>query len=109
LSKRVVAVHVTTDMQEAERLRTEWKEVVGEVPLVIIESPYRLVVQPLLAYIDALQDRHPDDGLVVMLPEFVPNHWWQNLLHNQTALRIKASLLFQPGIVVASIPYQLVD
>jgi amino acid transporter len=109
LSKRVVAVHVTTDMAEADKLRLEWQEQIPDVPLVIIESPYRLVVQPLLAYVDALQERHPDDGLVVMLPEFVPNHWWQNLLHNQTAFRIKASLLFRPGIVVASMPYHLAD
>jgi amino acid transporter len=109
LSKRVVAVHVTTDMADAEKLKLEWQEQVPDVPLVIIESPYRLVVQPLLAYVDALQERHPGDGLVVMLPEFVPNHWWQNLLHNQTPLRIKASLLFRPGIVVASMPFQLAD
>lgn len=109
LSKRVVAVHVTTDMADADKLRLEWQEQVPDVPLVIIESPYRLVVQPLLAYVDALRERHPDDGLVVMLPELVPNHWWQNLLHNQTAFRIKASMLFRPGIVVASMPYHLDD
>jgi hypothetical protein len=74
---------------------------------VTIESPYRLVIPPLLAYVDALRETHPDDGLVVMLPEFVPKHWWEHLLHNQSALRLKAALLFRSGVVVASFPYQL--
>ncbi len=107
VSKRVVAVHVAADMAEAEDLRREWTEVAGDLPLVIIESPYRLLLPPLLAYVDALRETHPDDTLVVVLPEFVPRFWWDNLLHNQTALRLKAALLYRPGVVVASYPYQL--
>ncbi len=109
LSSRVVAVHVTSDLEEAERLRLRWQEKVADVPLVIIESPYRLLLPPLLAYVDALRERHPEDGLVVMLPEFVPKHWWENFLHNQTALRLKAALLFRPGVAVASLPFHLHD
>jgi hypothetical protein len=107
LSRRVVAVHVAANIEEAEALRREWPEVVGDLPLVIIESPYRLLLEPLLAYVDALQETHPGDILVVVLPEFVPRFWWDNLLHNQTALRLKAALLFRPGVVVASYPYLL--
>ncbi|HEX9016320.1 MAG TPA: APC family permease [Chloroflexota bacterium] len=108
LSKRVIAVHVTADLAEAENIRNQWHDAVGEeVSLVIIESPYRLMLPPLLAYIDALRDTHPDDNLMVVLPEFVPKHWWQNVLHNQTALRLKAALLYRPGIAVASFPYHL--
>ena len=108
LSSRVVAVHVTSDLKEAEALRSQWHEIVGnEVSLVIVESPYRLLLPPLLAYVDALRDTHPDDNLLVVLPEFVPKHWWENFLHNQTALRLKAALLYRPGVMVASYPYQL--
>ncbi len=108
LSRRVVAVHVATDTAQAEELRREWPEVAGELPLVIIESPYRLLLSPLLAYVDALRETHPDDTLVVVvLPEFVPSFWWDNLLHNQTALRLKAALLYRPGVVVTSFPYLL--
>ncbi len=107
LSKHVVAVHVATDAAEAERLRAQWAEVVGNVPLVIIESPYRLLLPPLLAYIDALREEHPSATLQIVLPEFVPSHWWENLLHNQTALRLKAALLYRSGVVVTSFPYHL--
>ncbi len=109
MSPRVVAVHVVGDLSEVESIQAKWQEKVGDVPLVIIESPYRLLLPPLLAYVDALRERHPEDGLVVMLPEFVPKHWWQNLLHNQTALRLKAALLYRPGVVVASMPFHLTD
>ncbi|MCL5108765.1 MAG: APC family permease [Chloroflexi bacterium] len=107
VSKNVVAVHVATDPPLAERLRAEWPEVAGNIPLVIIESPYRLLLPPLLAYIDALRDAEPGRTIEVVLPEFVPRHWWENLLHNQTALRLKGVLLYREGIVVTSFPYHL--
>ena len=109
IGNRVVAVHVSADPAEAEALRAEWQKAIGDVPLVIIESPYRLLLPPLLAYVDALRESHPSDGLVVMLPEFVPKHWWENILHNQTALRLKAALLYRPGVVVASFPFHLAE
>jgi amino acid transporter len=105
--RHVVAVHVTDDATTAERLRREWEEWAPGVELVIVESPYRSLAGPLLAYIDALKDTHPNDTLTVVLPEFVPSHWWEQLLHNQTALRLKAALLFHPGIVVANVPYHM--
>ena len=107
LSKRVVAVHVTSDVKDAETIRNQWNEVVGDVPLVIVESPYRMLIPPLLAYVDALRETHSGDNMVVVLPEFVTKHWWENLLHNQTALRLKRELLYRPGITVASFPYHL--
>ena len=72
-----------------------------------MESPFRSLGGPLLAYIDALKDTHPQDTITVVLPEFVPSHWWENLLHNQTALRLKAALLFHPGVVVTNVPYHM--
>ncbi len=109
LSKRVVAIHVTSELSEAETLKAQWSEVVGEVPLVIIESPYRLLLPPLLAYVDAVREMDPDETIMVVLPEFVPRHWWENLLHNQTALRMKGALLFRSRVAVTSFPYQLAE
>jgi amino acid transporter len=105
--RHVVAVHVTDDIASAERLGREWEEWAPGVELVIVESPYRSLAGPLLAYIDALKDTHPQDTITVVLPEFVPSHWWEHLLHNQTALRLKASLLFHPGLVVTNVPYHM--
>ena len=103
----VSAVHVTDDPEEAERLREDWEEWQCGVQLTIIESPYRSLVGPLLAYIDAMHVQHPGKTLTVVLPEMVPAHWWEQILHNQTALRLKAALLFRPGVVVADVPYHL--
>ncbi len=103
----VVAVHVTDDVATAENLRRQWQEWEPGVEMVIIESPYRSLTGPLLAYIDALKESNPRDTLTVVLPEYVPSHWWEHLLHNQTALRLKAALLFHPGIVVTNVPYHM--
>jgi len=103
----VGAVHITDDPDEAETLRQRWEEWQCGVQLTIIESPYRSLVGPLLAYIDAMHAQHPGKTLTVVLPEMVPAHWWEQVLHNQTALRLKAALLFRPGIVVADVPYHL--
>jgi amino acid transporter len=105
--QHVVAVHVTDDASDAERLRREWAEWEPGVELILIESPFRSLAGPLLAYIDALKETHPDDTITVVLPECVPSRWWEHLLHNQTALRLKAALLFHPGIVVTNVPYHM--
>jgi amino acid transporter len=104
----VSAVHVTDDLNAAERLRDEWKRSPhADVELEIIESPYRSLAGPLLAYVDAVSEVHPENTLVIILPELVPGRWWEHLLHNQTALRLKAALHFHPGVIVASVPYHL--
>jgi amino acid transporter len=103
----VNAVHITDDPEAVETLRMQWEEWQCGVQLTIIESPFRSLVGPLLAYIDAMHAQHPDKTLTVILPEMVPAHWWEQVLHNQTALRLKAALLFRPGIVVADVPYHL--
>jgi hypothetical protein len=103
----VSAVHITDNPELAETLRMQWEEWQCGVQLTIIESPYRSLVGPLLAYIDAMHAQFPNKTLTVILPEMVPAHWWENVLHNQTALRLKAALLFRPGVVVANVPYHL--
>jgi hypothetical protein len=103
----VVAVHVTDDLKAAEQLKRQWEEWEPGVQMIIIESPFRSLTGPLLAYIDALKDSSPGDTITVILPEYVPSSWWEHLLHNQTALRLKAALLFHPGVVVANVPYHM--
>lgn len=107
ISESVSAVHISDDEEEIERMRQGWEALRIDVPLIIIESPYRSLVGPLLSYLDELQKQAPSATLTVVLPEFVPRHWWEQILHNQTALRIKAALLFRPGTVVISVPYHL--
>jgi hypothetical protein len=77
------------------------------MPLVALRSPYRSVIGPLLEYVDRVQQEAPDTLVTIVLPEFVPVHWWQQLLHNQTALLIKAALLFRRGVIVIDVPYHL--
>lgn len=113
ISRHVTAVHVTIDSNDENAVRASWqrwqKQLTEEeeTHLVIIESPYRALTRPLLAYIDTVHELFPDDTLTVILPEFVVAHWWEHLLHNQTALRLKAALLFRPRIVVTSVPQHL--
>jgi amino acid transporter len=106
-ASRVTAVHITDDMESAEKMRTKWREGNFDAQLEIVESPYRALLPPLIGYVDELAERYPHDTVTVVLPEFVPSRWWEHLVHNQTALRIKGALLFHPGIVVVSVPYHL--
>ncbi len=107
MSDNVIAVHVCDDEDHIARLRARWEVWGNHVPLEIVESPYRTFVRPLLRYIDAIDNQRNDDTLVIVLPELVATRWWHHLLHNQTALRLKAQLLFRPGTVVVSVPYHL--
>lgn len=115
ISPHVTAVHVMNDEERVEQLRVDWKEWqedIGdeeETHLLIIESPYRSLLRPLLAYIDVIHERHPQDTITVLLAEFVLAHWWEYFLHNHTALRLKAGLLFRPGVAVLNIPQHLGD
>ncbi len=107
LSADVRAVYVNIDTAAASRLQTEWKEWGQGVPLVVLESPYRSLMEPLLEYIEQVDAAQPDDFVTVVLPEFVPARWWHNVFHNQRALLIKGSLLFKPNTVVTSVPFHL--
>jgi amino acid transporter len=107
ISTDVTAVTVDIDPTETSRLRMRWPEWFPDVPLVVLESPYRSIVSPLLEYIDRLDRDKPGPYLTVVLPEFVPARWWHHLLHNQTAFLIKAALLFRPGKITISVPYHL--
>jgi hypothetical protein len=113
LSKDVTAVVVDVEPQVTGRVRDKWSQWGHKVPLVVLDSPFRSTVGPLLAYLDE-KDRHePERGLaVVVLPEFVPARWWHELLHNQTARAIKRALLYRRGKtgkdrVIIDVPYHL--
>jgi len=107
LSQNVTAVHITDDVQEAETLREQWEETIPDVPIVIVESPYRALVAPFLAYVDAVDRANPKGRITVVLPEFVPAHLWQNLLHNQPAARLRRALMRRPNTAVVNVLYHL--
>jgi hypothetical protein len=102
------AVYVEIDADSRRRLEHRWAKWAGGMPLVVLRSPYRSVVGPLLEYVDRLQREAPDSLVTIVLPEFLPGRWWQQLLHNQTALLIKGALLFHRGVIVTDVPYHLV-
>lgn len=108
LSTDVTAVYVSIDPEEADKIQSKW-EVWGEgVRLVILESPFRLLLEPLMDYIEEISaKRQPNEIITIVVPQFVPHVWWHNLLHMQTATLLRFALLFKRGIVITDIPYQV--
>jgi amino acid transporter len=107
ISPNVTAITVDLDPTATSRLQMRWREWAPDVPLVILDSPYRSVLMPILNYIDRMEKQQEGAYMTIILPEFIPAKWWQHLLHNQTALLIKGALLFRRGKVAISIPYHL--
>jgi amino acid transporter len=107
ISPNVTAITVDIDPTATSRLRMQWQEWAPDVPLVVLDSPYRSVLVPVLNYIDQMDKQREGAYMTIILPEFIPAKWWQHLLHNQTALLIKGALLFRRGKVAISIPYHL--
>jgi amino acid transporter len=103
----LTAVTVQVDPSETHALAEEWQKRDIPVELRVIDSPYREVTSPILDYIRNIQRESPRDAVCVFIPEYVVGHWWEHLLHNQIALRLKARLLFTPGVMVTNVPYQL--
>ena len=107
LSPDAKAVYVELDPERTRRLEEKWVKHGFGVPLVVLTSPYRSLLGPLLDYIDNLRGREGRHMVTMVLPEFIPARWWQHLLHNQTALLIKGALLFRRNVVVTDVPYHL--
>ncbi|MGQ0624276.1 MAG: DNA-binding protein, partial [Sporichthyaceae bacterium] len=103
----LVAVTVQTAPEASAALLAEWAERDIPVPLTVLDSPYREVTRPVLEYVRNVRLAGPRDVVAVFVPEYVVGRWWEQLLHNQTPLRLKARLLFQPGVMVISVPWQL--
>ncbi|MEJ7633495.1 APC family permease [Aeromicrobium sp.] len=103
----IEALTVEFDPAETEKLMEQWEELAIPVPLKVVNSPYRELVRPVVRYVKELRKSSPRDIVTVYIPEYVVGRWWEQLLHNQTALRLKGRLLFMPGVMVTSVPYQL--
>lgn len=110
LAADVRAVYVTEDPDDGEALRQRWQRQLPGVPLVIVESPYRAIISPVIAYLDVLDKAWPPDKeapiTIVVLPEYVARHWWDRVLYNQTARRLKRALLGREHTVIADVPYR---
>ncbi len=107
ISPTARAVHVELNPAKTERLLQRWAEWGEGTPLVILESPYRALAEPLLSYLDTVEDEREDDHIVLVLPEFVPGKWWEKVLHNQTGLMLKLALLAKRNVVVCNVRYFL--
>jgi amino acid transporter len=103
------AVTVDVDRDESETLQAEWDARDIPVPLKRLASPYREITRPIVQYVRDIRRQSPRDVVMVYIPEYVVGHWWEHLLHNQSALRLKGRLLFTPGVMVTSVPYQLIS
>jgi len=103
----LTALTVAVDPGEAIALQTQWDRHNIDVPLTVIDSPYREVTRPILEWVKRIRLDSPRDVVTVFIPEYVVGHWWEQLLHNQSALRLKSRLLFVPGVMVTSVPFQL--
>ncbi len=106
ISDDITAVYISIDPAEAEKLRHKWETWGEGIRLVILESPYRLLLEPLLGYIEEISaQRQPNEAITIVVPQFVPRRWWHNLLHAQAALILRLLLLTKPEIVVTDVPY----
>ncbi len=106
-SDTLEALSVNVDPADTKALRAEWERRGIDVPLKVLDSPYREVTRPVIEYVKSLRNESPRDVVSVIIPEYVVGHWYEHLLHNQSALRLKGRLLFTPGVMVTSVPYQL--
>ncbi|NUR48794.1 MAG: APC family permease [Hamadaea sp.] len=103
----ITALTVNVDTGDTRHIQDEWDRRGIGIPLTVIDSPYREITRPIIEYVKRQREDAPRDIVTVYIPEYVVGHWWENLLHNQSALRLKARLLFEPGVMVTSVPWQL--
>lgn len=108
-SDTLEALSVNVDPAETKALQAEWERRGIDVPLKILDSPFREITRPVIEYVKSLRRQSPRDVVTVYIPEYVVGHWYEHLLHNQSALRLKGRLLFTPGVMVTSVPWQLVS
>jgi hypothetical protein len=103
----LTALTVNVDDADTRSLQTEWERYDIPVPLTVLESPYREITRPVLDYVKAIRRDSPRELVVVFVPQYVVGHWWENVLHNQSALRLRARLQFTPGVMITTVPWQL--
>ena len=108
ISQNIIALNVATDPEEAERIRTKWNECNTGVPLATVASPFRLVIQPVMDFIDKLErEKKPEDYITILIPEFETKKWWHRFLHNQTGWVLRTLLILRDNVIVTTIPYHL--
>jgi hypothetical protein len=108
LSDDITAVHVSIDPDETEKVKKKWENWGDGTRLVVLDSPYRLFVEPLLTYIwEIVAVRQPNETITIVVPQFIPSRSWQNMLHTQTANLLRSELLSIPDIVITEVPYQV--
>jgi hypothetical protein len=103
----LTAVTVNVDDADTRAIQEEWERRQIPVPLTVVDSPYREITKPIIDYVKSVRRESPRDVVTVFIPEYVVGKWWEHLLHNQSALRLKGRLLFEPGVMVVSVPWQL--
>ncbi len=103
------AVTVLVDNQDTDDLKADWERLEIPIPLKVLDSPFREVTRPILDYVKSIKRESPRDVISIFVPQYVVGHWWEQLLHNQSALRLKSRLLFTPGVMVVSVPWQLIS
>jgi amino acid transporter len=103
----LTALTVNVDDADTRALQADWERYDIPVPLTVVESPYREITRPVLDYVKAIRRESPRELVVVFVPQYVVGHWWENVLHNQSALRLRARLQFQPGVMITTVPWQL--
>lgn len=103
----LTAVTVNVDEKDTRDLQADWERREMAIPLTVVDSPYREITRPILDFVASTRRTSPRDVVTVFIPEYVVGRWWENLLHNQSALRLKGRLLFEPGVMVVSVPWQL--
>jgi hypothetical protein len=103
----LTALTVNVDDAETRALQSDWERYDIPVPLTVVESPYREITRPVLDFVKSIRRASPRELVVVFVPQYVVGHWWENLLHNQSALRLRARLQFMPGVMITTVPWQL--
>jgi amino acid transporter len=107
MGAQVIALHVGTDAEHAERVKARMSKYAPDIPFVVLDSPYRQFVRPMVSYVEALHDQMPDAFVTIVLPEFIPAHWWERALHGRTAQRLRAAFETHPNVAVVLVPYLL--
>ncbi|MFM9130155.1 MAG: APC family permease [Actinomycetes bacterium] len=103
------AITVRASEKETDELIQQWQNLEIPVPLKVLDSPFREVTKPILDYVKSIRRESPRDAISIFIPQYVVGHWWEQLLHNQSAIRLKSRLLFTPGVMVVSVPWQLMS
>jgi hypothetical protein len=103
----LTALTVNVDDEETRALQADWERYDIPVPLTVLESPYREITRPVVDFVKTIRRTSPRELVIVFVPQYVVGHWWENVLHNQSALRLRARLQFQPGVMITTVPWQL--